>query len=189
MLSWTSQRSSSWGHLRNVWVGSRSSLSSWIELITLIKLLMRLNTLRLHLMIVKLLLLWILRLHIKLVVFAYRCLRRLLELLSMRMHHSSKTRYIRRILRTIVYLVWWRLNVLVDLIKLMWISNPLNIILWRMWTSSMHLLLRVASNWQSKVVVGGHIYATLHSLWWWRHHTHPSCELLLIKVSCIYVAA
>jgi hypothetical protein len=116
MLYWTSQRSSSWGHLRNVWVGSRSSLSSWIELITLIKLLMRLNTLRLHLMIVKLLLLWILRLHIKLVVFAYRCLGRPLELLSMGMHHSSKTRYVRRNLRTIVYLVWRRLNVLVDLI-------------------------------------------------------------------------
>ena len=94
MLSWTRQRSSSWLHLRNVWVGSRSSLSSWIELITLIKLIMRLNTLRLHLMIVKLLLLWILRLHIKLVVFAYRCLRRPLELLSMGMHHSSKTRYV-----------------------------------------------------------------------------------------------
>ena len=69
-------------------------MSSWIELITLIKLIMRLNTLRLHLMVVKLLLLWILRLHIKLVVFAYRCLGRPLELLSMGMHHSSKTRYV-----------------------------------------------------------------------------------------------
>jgi hypothetical protein len=177
-------------HLRMMLLKWRS-LCSKLTLIVLIILLLN-CPLRLHLMIEELLLLWILALN-KRLILARGSLRRPLESLSMGRNHCLITRVIGNILILVaeVHLVW--LHVWVHLIVLRSISSTTTtwtLILRRsLLTIPMHLRILSASHGQSKVVIRGHINATLYPLRRWRHHSHVSAhssrKLLLLEVSCI----
>jgi hypothetical protein len=177
-------------HLRMMLLKWRS-LCRKLTLIVLIILLLN-CPLRLHLMIEELLLLWILALN-KRLILARGSLIRPLESLSMGRNHCLITRVIGNILILVaeVHLVW--LHVWKHLIVLRSISTTATtwtMILRRsLLTISMHLRILSASHGQSKVMIRGHINATLYALRRWRHHshvsTHSSRKLLLMNISCI----